>query len=94
MLILQEAFNQNAPMRITYLTLHNADSNKHRFYQMFLVLGIFGDWGLVREWGRIGSGGQIRSDWFETEEQALNAGLKIRKSKINKGYKATEELVF
>lgn len=75
-------------MRIAYLTQHDIASNKHRFYQMYLALGIFGEWALVREWGRIGSSGQTRSDWYETEEQAIKAGLKIVKSKINKGYLA------
>jgi len=27
---------------------------------------LFGDWSLVREWGRIGSPGTVKKDWFET----------------------------
>lgn len=75
-------------MLLTYLTRHDYESNKHRFYQMHVVFGLFGEWALVREWGRIGSGGQIRSDWFETKEQAIRAGIKLKDSKLKKGYES------
>ncbi|WP_092884165.1 WGR domain-containing protein [Roseicitreum antarcticum] len=33
-------------------------SNACRFYRMEIVPGLFGDWSLMREWGRIGQSGQ------------------------------------
>jgi len=43
------------------------EANLYRYYRMEIVPGLFGDWGLVREWGRLGRAGQSCTDWFETE---------------------------
>jgi predicted DNA-binding WGR domain protein len=45
-----------------------------------------GDWSLVREWRRVGSPGTVRKEWFETEEEAVAAGEKLREAKRKKGY--------
>ncbi|MDD5319503.1 MAG: WGR domain-containing protein [Methylococcales bacterium] len=42
-------------MNRIYLVRHDAAKNMHRFYQMYVTPGIFDDWSLVREWGRVGS---------------------------------------
>jgi len=41
---------------------------------------------LIREWGRVGSPGTVRKDWFETEELADSARSTITQKKIKKGY--------
>ena len=41
---------------------------------------------MVREWGRIGSGGRVRSDWFDTEEEAVKPLEVIERQKRGKGY--------
>jgi len=41
--------------------------NLARYYRIKIVRGLFGDWGLVRAWGRIGRAGHSRTDWFGTE---------------------------
>ncbi len=69
-----------------YLERHEPDKNLHRFYQMFVTPGIFGDWSLVREWGRVGSPGTVRKDWFDSEEVALIAETTLVKVKQKKGY--------
>lgn len=69
-----------------YMERHNPDKNLHRFYQLFVTPGLLGDWSLVREWGRVGSPGTIRKDWFDTEEEALFAGQKLRDAKQKQGY--------
>ena len=38
------------------LTRIDNSKNERRFYRMDITPGLFGDWGLVREWGRIGRG--------------------------------------
>lgn len=48
-------------------------ANLHRFYRMEIVRGLFGDWGLIRSWGRVGSSWQLRTDWFDTEAEAKDA---------------------
>lgn len=77
-------------MNHIYLERHDPDKNLHRFYQMFVMPGLFGDWSLVREWGRAGSSGTLRKDWFDTEEEAVSAGEKLRKAKQKKGYQSRE----
>ena len=70
-----------------YLKKVNPDKNQYRFYSLYVVPTLFGEWSLVRTWGRIGSGGAIRSDWFSTEEEALRALADIEKQKRKKGYR-------
>ena len=69
-----------------YLVKHDPEKNMHRFYQMFVTPGLFDDWSLVREWGRVGSSCTVRKDWFNTEAEAIIAGEKLREAKCKKGY--------
>ena len=69
-----------------YFQRHDAHQNLHRFYQLWVTPGLFGDWSLVREWGRVGSPGTVRKIWFETESDAEKAGLSILNAKVKKGY--------
>lgn len=61
-------------------------ANLHRFYRMEIVRGLFGDWGLVREWGRVGRSGTVRTDWFETEAEAKDARFTLHMQKARRGY--------
>lgn len=73
-------------MKPIYLERHESDKNLHRFYQLHVTPGIFGDWALVREWGRVGPPGTVRKDWFATKDEAIAAvrryGLIKRKTVI------------
>jgi predicted DNA-binding WGR domain protein len=73
-------------MCLAYMVRHDSLENMHRFYQMTISPGIFGDWSLVREWGRIGSPGTVRKNWFDSEEDARIAGEQIMDAKRKKGY--------
>lgn len=33
-----------------HLTRTDPDTNLYRYYRLEIVKGLFGDWGLVREW--------------------------------------------
>ena len=68
------------------LTRTQPEANLHRFYRLEIVPGLFGDWGLVRNWGRIGSSGQLRTDWFETEAEAKHARFELHMAKAKRGY--------
>jgi predicted DNA-binding WGR domain protein len=57
-----------------------------RFDTMHLAPTLFGGWDLVREWGRIGSPGTLRSDPFETLEESERALRRIEKQKRKRGY--------
>ena len=69
-----------------HLTKIEPEANLHRFYRMEIVRGLFGDWGLMREWGRIGSGGQMRTDWFSSEAAARDARFDLHMAKSKRGY--------
>ncbi len=75
-------------MTHVYLERHDPDKNLHRFYQMFVTPGIFGDWSLVREWGRVGSPGTVRKDWFDSEGEAIVAEISLCNAKQKKGYQS------
>jgi predicted DNA-binding WGR domain protein len=45
-----------------HLTRTDPDRNMARFYTMTLQPTLFGEWALLREWGRIGSAGRLVSD--------------------------------
>jgi predicted DNA-binding WGR domain protein len=53
---------------------------------MEIVRGLFGDWGLVREWGRIGGSGRVRTDWYGSEADAEAARLALQEKKAKRGY--------
>ena len=70
----------------TYLEKHIPTKNIARFYRLAVLPNLFGEWTLVREWGRIGQGGRIRLDCFATHEQALVALLALEARKRQRGY--------
>lgn len=61
------------------------DRALRRFYRMEIVRGPFGDCGLMRNCGRIGSLGQLRTDWFDTEAEATNARFDLHMAKAKCG---------
>lgn len=69
-----------------YLEKRKTEDNMQRFYALHVVQTIFGDWALVREWGRIGSGGTVRELWFDTEQEALTARDRLQDTKQKRGY--------
>ncbi|SLN13355.1 WGR domain protein [Roseivivax jejudonensis] len=70
----------------TYLRRIERDANRHRFYRIEIVRGLFGDWDLVREWGRIGQAGRVRIDWHATEAAAEDARFALHMAKAKRGY--------
>jgi|APLak6261664116_1056043.scaffolds.fasta_scaffold64657_1 predicted DNA-binding WGR domain protein len=70
-----------------YMEVHDLTKNMHRFYQMIVTPGIFDNWSLIKEWGRVGSPGTVRKEWFESEEEAAISGQKLCEKKRKKGYK-------
>lgn len=57
-----------------------------QYYSVQLTLGLFGDFGIERHWGRIGTWGQTRLDWFSTECEAEAALSRLVHQKLTKGY--------
>jgi predicted DNA-binding WGR domain protein len=70
----------------TYLEKRQPSYNVARFYRISVMPNLFGEWTLYREWGRIGQGGQVRMDWFDSEDQAVGALIGLETAKRRRGY--------
>lgn len=64
----------------------NDARHMHRYYRMDVQPDLFGEWCLIREWGRIGSSGQTRTIPFPTPQEAEAALERQRIAKARKGY--------
>lgn len=73
-------------MNAFYLERHDPARNMARFYRITVVPTLFGDWAVIREWGRIGSPGTLREAWFDSEEEALDESRKLLEKKQKRGY--------
>lgn len=60
--------------------------NMDRFYCVQLTTGLFGEFGVQRLWGRCGTCGRQRLDWYESEPEATSALSKLVKQKLMRGY--------
>ncbi len=49
------------------------EENQFRFHRLLLAPTLFGGWSLVREWGRTGRRGTVRTAAHTTEEEATAA---------------------
>jgi predicted DNA-binding WGR domain protein len=67
-------------------------ANRHRFYVLRTLPTLFGEWVLLREWGRIGSPGRVRRDCHPSEGEAAAALAKLARQKHRRGYALREML--
>lgn len=74
-------------MSAVYLTHVDPERNMARFYTMSVQPTLFGECSVVREWGRIGTGGQVRETHHTTPQEAQTFAAQILRQKIRKGYK-------
>jgi len=73
-------------MSQVYLTRIDPAQNMARFYALAVQPTLFGEWALVREWGRIGQGGHIESAAFQTQGEADLALAREFRRKVRDGY--------
>ena len=71
-----------------HLTRTDPARNMARFYAMTLQPTLFGEWVLLREWGRIGSAGRLVAGHFDSELEATLAMAEHLNAKLSKGYEA------
>ena len=74
-------------MNIARLEKRDPEKNMARSYRIWMTPTLFGHYAVVREWGRIGSPGTVREEWFESEGEALQDGLDLCRRKEQRGYK-------
>lgn len=70
------------------ITIYRIDPerNMSRFYALSVQPNLFGGHSLIRNWGRIGSGGQSRINFFDSAELAMTAGERLLRNKQRRGY--------
>jgi len=69
-----------------HLEHRRPDKNMARYYTVEILPSLFGDWLLFRTWGRIGTKGRERTDWFTTRACAEAAQISLLAQKRRKGY--------
>ncbi|HXQ09141.1 MAG TPA: WGR domain-containing protein [Bradyrhizobium sp.] len=57
-----------------------------RFYKLDVQPNLFGQWSFVREWGRIGRGGTVRTEGYATRSLADVALIAAWARKRSRGY--------
>jgi predicted DNA-binding WGR domain protein len=60
--------------------------NMRQYYTVEVEQDLFGAFGVVRTWGRIGRRGQQLRQWFRSREEALRARKALLRSKLRRGY--------
>lgn len=69
-----------------YLERIDHQAGMARFYAVMVTPTLFGDWAVVREWGRIGQGGTVRDSVHDSESEAQSVAADIVRGKVRKGY--------
>jgi predicted DNA-binding WGR domain protein len=70
-----------------YVERLDASRNMARYYAMSIEPNLFGDICLLRNWGRIGTRGQMMVHHFGREEEAVRLFLDLLRQKRKRGYR-------
>ncbi|GLS28405.1 WGR domain-containing protein [Neomesorhizobium albiziae] len=60
--------------------------NMARFYILLLQPTLFGETSLVRQWGRIGTRGRQKVEYFTADHEAASALSMLAAQKMKRGY--------
>jgi len=69
-----------------HLERHDRAKNLHRCYGLGLARSLFGHWGVVRQWGRVGRPGSTMTEWFASAAEAEGALRRKLAEKQRRGY--------
>lgn len=79
--------NAALPQDGAYLEKRDPARNMQRYYRVSVAPTLFGEFALVREWGRIGQrGGSRMETWFFSETEAISAVRAMAEAKRRRGY--------
>jgi len=71
---------------MAFLSRSEPPRNVNRFYLVNVTQTLFGEWTVMREWGRIGSPGTLRLHTFTRQHEAQKAQRKSIERKLRRGY--------
>ena len=73
-------------MRLFFLRI-NEERNECRWYRISIQETLFGDFDIVREWGRVGNrGGQILCEAATDYPRAIQKVEKLKRERLKRGY--------
>ena len=72
---------------MAFLTRTDPARNIDRFYIVDVTPTLFGEWTLVREWGRRGSPGTVRLSSYQRRNEAETAEQRTIKRRLQHGYR-------
>ena len=61
--------------------------NMARFYAIDIQPTLFGDWAVIRRWGRIGTHGRTAETWFAGQDPAVSCADDHETAKRRRGYR-------
>lgn len=87
---LTDAFDQPtlSGMSTVYMERSDPTRNLARFYQVEIHPTLFGEWAVIRRWGRIGTYGNMRQDCFASLSEARDSHSLRVANKHRRGYTA------
>lgn len=71
---------------VVYLERICRTRNMARYYRLSVAETLFGDWVVIREWGRIGRRGQSREQCATTREAAEALVARHTATRLRRGY--------
>ena len=72
---------------MAFLTRTDPARNINRFYVVDVTPTLFGEWALLREWGRRGSPGTVRLISYERRTEAETAERRTIKRRLQHGFR-------
>jgi len=72
---------------MAFLTRTDASRNIDRLYVVDVTPTLFGEWAVLREWGRRGSPETVRLESFKRRVDARNAEARTIKTRLRHGYR-------
>ncbi len=71
----------------TYLERIDPAAGMARFYVVSVRPMLFGEWAVIREWGRIGRGGTVRERTHSNADEATASAAATVDTKRRRGYR-------
>ncbi len=63
------------------------EKNRHREYEIALAQDLFGEWAVIRCWGRIGGSQRKKTDCLPSREDAVKLAGHVARRRLSRGYR-------
>lgn len=83
---------ENEDTGTIHLRRIDPSQNMRRFYVLAIQPTLFGGASVIRNWGRIGTGGQSKIETFDGQDEAWQAFGRLAQTKRRRGYRSTDAI--